>query len=226
MTRLKIAAITILVLAFMPDVAMAQSNRSLEQLSNLNRINPLQNPEYDRGSKILNRKIIDRKNKVVGRVEDIIVNENGTIASLKTDFDRLRLGNDIYLNYRSMRVRALSNAYALNMDSNEIADLYPELLADIDTASGNNSDTFSVRKITGAFLKTRSGKKIGKVENVLFGSNGGIARALYVKLSHGVQRGDTIAVPFRNVKFSAQNGRLQGTIENDFAKAILKIADD
>jgi len=226
MRVLTITAFALIAILFAPSQTWGQSNRTLEQLSQLNRINPLQNPEYEQGRKVINRKIIDRKNKVVGRVEDIIVNQNGTIASIKTDLDRLRLGSSVHLNYRNMRIRTVSNAYALNMDSDEIADFYPQLLADIETASGADNDSFSMKKIIGASLRAKDGRRLGKVENVLLGSNGAVVRAVYAKLAYGTQRGDTIAVPFRNVAFTSKNGRLSGTIENDVADAILKIADD
>jgi len=226
MRVLTIATLALITTVFAPTYTWAQSNRTLEQLSQLNRINPLQNPEYEQGSKVINRKIVDRKNKVVGRVEDIIVNKNGTLASIKTDLDRLRLGSSVHLNYRNMRIRTVSNAYALNMDSGEIADFYPQLLADIETASGDGADSFSMKKIIGASLRAKDGRRLGKVENVLLGSNGAVVRAVYAKLAYGTQRGDTIAVPFRNVNFASKNGRLSGTINNDVADAMLKIADD
>jgi len=206
--------------------ASAQTNRALEQLSELNRINPLQNPEFDRSDKILKRKIIDRKNKVVGRVDDIIVNQNGTIASLKTDFDRLRLGSDINLNYRNLRIKTASNAYTLGMDSDEIVELFPQLLANIETASGSNDNAYSVEKLVGSSLRAKDGRRIGKVDSILFGANGGIVRAIYAELTYGTLRGETIAIPFRSANFKMERGRLIGTLDNQFADAVIEVADD
>ena len=112
------------------------------------------------------------------------------------------------------------------MDSDEISDFYPQLLADIETASGDGVDSFSMKKLMGAPLRAKDGRRLGKVENVLLGSNGAVVRAVYAKLSIGTQRGDTIAIPFRNVNFASKGGRLTGTINNDVADAVLKIADD
>lgn len=226
MKSLHIIALAIIGIIMVPQTSMAQNSRALEQISDINRINPLQNPEFDRDTKIVNRKIIDRKNKVVGRVSDVIVNSNGTIASIITDFDRLRLGDDIALNYRNLNIRGRSDSYVLSMDADEIRDFYPQLLSGIETASGDGNSSFSVRKIAGAQLVAKDGRKIGKVKNVLFSNNGGIVRALYADLTYGKARGDTVAVPFRNVKFSTQKGRLKGTIDNDIADAMLQIADD
>lgn len=224
MKLFQILVFAIIAITVTPHTTMAQSNRALEQLSDLNRINPLQNPEFDRADKVLRRKIIDRKNKVVGRVQDIVINQNGTIASIKTDFDRLRLGDDLYLNYRTMNISPRSNGYTLGMDANEIEDFYPQLLANMDTASGDGDDTFSVDTLMGAVLYAQDGRKIGKVKNILFGNNGGIARAVFAELSYGIRRGKTIAIPLRNANFSTKNGRARGTIDNDFADAMLKVA--
>ena len=224
MKLLQILAVTFIALTAMPHSVMAQSNRALEQLSDLNRINPLQNPEFDRADKVLKRKIIDRKNKVVGRVQDVVINKNGTIASIKTDFDRLRLGDDLYLNYRTMNISTRSNGFTLGMDANEIEDFYPQLLANIDTASGDGEDTFAVSKLMGAILYAQDGRKIGKVKNILFGNNGGIVRAVYAELSYGVRRGKKIAIPLRNANFSTKNGRAIGTIDDNFADAVLAVA--
>lgn len=224
MKLLQILVIAIITITATPSVTMAQSNRALEQLSDLNRINPLQNPKFDRADKVLKRKIIDRKNKVVGRVQDIVIHKNGTIASIKTDFDRLHLGNDLYLNYRTMNISTRSNGYTLGMDADELEDFYPQLLANIETAAGDGGDTFSVEKLMGAILYAQDGRKIGKVKNILFGNNGGIARAVYAELTYGIRRGKTIAIPLRNANFSTKSGRTRGTIDNDFANAMLKVA--
>lgn len=227
MKFLTLVIIALIAITSAPSIGAAQSNnRAIEQLSDLNRISPLQNPEFERADKVIDRKIIDRKNKVVGNVNDIILNKNGTIASIRTDFDRLRLGNDINLNYRSLRIRTVSNGYSLPMDSDEIADFYPQLLADIETASGDGSSSFSVKNLLGTTIRASDGRRVGKVNNILFGANGGIASAIYVEISHGTQRGDTVAVPFRSVDFDTQRGRLRGTVSPKFADAMLQIASD
>jgi len=219
-------AIATLIFATLPANAFAQSNRALEQLSALNRIDPMQNPEFDSAEDIINRKIVDRKNKVIGTADDVIINQNGTIASIRTELDRLRLGSEINLNFRTLRIRTVSNAYALNMDSDEIAELYPQLLSNIETASGDNANTFSTRELIGTTLRANDGRKLGKVGSILFSSNGGIASAVYAEMSYGTLRGETLAVPFRSIKFDSERGRLRGTIDNDLADAMISIADN
>jgi len=226
MKILPLITLAALAIITLPSVSYAQVNRAMEQLSALNRIQPLQNPEFEAADDILGRKIIDRKNKVVGNARDVIINQNGTIASIQTDFDRLRLGSEVNLNFRTLRIGTVSNAYSLNMDSDEIAAFYPQLLSDIETASGDNTDTFSTRELLGTTLRAKDGRKLGKVESILFGANGGIASAVYAEMTYGTLRGEALAVPFRSVTFKTERGRLVGNVSNDLADAMIKIADD
>lgn len=226
MKLLQITLLSILFAFIAPVGSMAQNARTLEQLSDMNRMNPLQNPQFERWDRVVGRKLIDRKNKVVGKVQDIVVNENGTIASVKADFSRMRLGDDVYLNYRSMSIQARDDAYELGMEADELEEFFPQFLANIETASGDNDETFSVRKLVGAKLYSEKGKKIGEIENILFGNNGSVVRAVYVELSHGTLRGETLAIPFRNVEFKSKRGRLQGFVSNGFVDAMTHVADN
>lgn len=210
-----------------PVVAVAQeSPRTLERLSDLNRISPLQNPEFERAEDVLGRKILDRKNKVIGEVKDITLRNNGTINTINTDFDRLRLGNTVFLDFREMSIRPVSDAYSLAMDSDEIAAFYPQLLANIDTAAGNEDDSFSTLKIVGSKVEAVDGRNLGSVKSVLFGSNGTRASALYVELSIGTTRGDYVAIPFRSADLQANGSALKAVVSNDLANAMIDIADN
>lgn len=63
-----------------PTCCAAVYNPKTQQITSLNRIDPLQNPQYESASDILKRRMLDRKNKVVGSIRDIVINENGNIA--------------------------------------------------------------------------------------------------------------------------------------------------
>ena len=80
-------------------------NRALEMITQLNQIEPKQNPGFDSADEILTRRILDHKNKVVGEVHDITIKENGSIAAMQVDFNRLRLGPEVFVNYRDANAR-------------------------------------------------------------------------------------------------------------------------
>lgn len=214
-----------LVLTFMLSVpALAQDyNHTLETLNNFNRIKPLQNPEYEHADDLLERRVLDRKNKVVGEVRDILLNTNGSISSIAVEFNRLRLNTEVYLNTRTMDVSPVSNGYALSIEDDQIRDIYPELLAGIETASGQ-SDVFSVKNITGAKIRAADGRYLGLVDQVLFGGHGERAEALYVKMKYGTLRGKSIAIPFGSAQFSTHGSQTKITVNDTMADAMISFA--
>ena len=215
--------------AFLLMIATAQPlhadtlNRSLETLSELNRIQPLQNPEYSTGEKLLDGRILDRKNKVVGELHDILLSSGGEVSSIAVEFNRLRLGAEVYLGSNELQINPVSNGYALGLDDDQIKDAYPEMLAGIESAAGN-SDIFSVRKIVGANVKARDGRHLGTVDQVLFTGNGARAEALYVAMKYGTLRGEGVAIPFGSARIGYKNGQTSVLVGDDIADSMIAIA--
>ncbi len=198
--------------------------RFLETLTEINRIDPLQAPSYERDDDILKRHILDRKNRVVGEVQDVILTPEGSISSLFVKFDRLRLNTSVYLNYRDMRIRPVSNGYALSFDDEQIENMYPVFLANIETAAGEEGETVSARSLVGASVKSSDGRKVGKVKHVMFGSRGGQAEVLYIAMIYGILRGKSIAVPYDAVKFDSNGKKPKLTVSEEQADAMIDFA--
>ena len=209
--------------AVVPAVHAEDYGRSFELISELNRVNPEQNPRYEDSEDVLGRRVIDRKRKVIGDVKDIILNENGTIEQLNVQFNRLRLNTSIFLSYQSMGIEPSTNGYAMNFDSGQIEQLYPTLLAGTETAAGDD-EIFSVRSVIGGAVKSQKGKVIGRVEDVLFGAEGARAEALLVKLTQGTLRGEKVAVPFTNPRFEQVGAKKNVILSNDMAQAVVDFA--
>lgn len=210
---------------FLPMNVQAQNvTRALDQISRINRIEPLQNPDYKTYKDIIGRKVTDRKNKVIGQVEDITLNTNGSISAIVTDFDRLRLSHAVSLNFRQLGIRTLSNSYSLNLKSNEVEDFYPQLLANIETAAGDN-EIYSVRDIIGASINTEKDHVFGRVKDVLFSGNGSRAAALYIEIRRGNARGDTVAIPFKSASLESKNGSVVGRVSQNIIDALVDIAE-
>ncbi len=223
-SRIFILFAALIILAAVPTTGQAQSayNQYLESLSELNRIDPIQRSSYERADKILKRRILDNKNKVIGEVNDVILNSNGSIESLYVDFNRLRLGSAVYLNYRQMNISSVSNGYALAFDDNQIENIYPDLLSNIATAAGEDGDSTSVRNIVGASVKSKDGRKLGEVKNVLFSANGGRAEVLYLAMAFGVMRGQKVGLPYGTLEYRpTDNGKTEVTVTKEQADAII-----
>lgn len=228
MNLLRFLSLSLLVGACMLPLSAAHAQgatQAIQQLSALNRINPMQNPAYDTADEVLNRKIVDRTNKVVGEIKDINIRENGTIDTIAVDFDRLALSGTVYLNFREMRMRTTDSSFELAMNSDEIENVYPELLSNIETASGGEDAVYSMKKLDGVNVSASDGRNLGKVKDILFSSRGNSVVALFVELTHGINRGETMAIPFRETTMKTKTGRLYAEVNEALADAMLEMAD-
>lgn len=208
----------------LPALAAPEFSSNLLTVREYNTIQPLQNPDYERGEKILSRRVIDSKNKVVGKVDDVILAGNGSIESLKVDFDRLRLSTPVYINYRTLRINSVTRGYQLSFNDAEIAEIYPGLLADIATAAGGEGEDLSLSKLAGTQVAAADGRKIGKIGDVLFASSGNRADALYVDMSFGALRDKGVAIPFRSGTYSDDGLKTTLVIPDDLAEAMISFA--
>ena len=150
--------------------------------------------------------------------------QNGTIVSIVSDLDRLRLGNTVHLDFREMRIQTLSDTYALAMEDDELKDFYPQLLANMETASGTEDDVLSTRNLIGSKIKAEDGRTLGEVQQVMFSSNGGRAAGLLIEVNIGTTRGEYVAIPFRTTKLTSEYSKITGTISNGMADAIIEVA--
>lgn len=221
MNRLKYV-IALIILSF---PAYAQGvGANIQTLNDYNKLQPLQNPQYERAQKILDRRILDSKNHVVGEVNDVIVGPNGSIQSLNVEFDRMRLPAPVYLNYRDMDIRPAGKSYILKFDEEQIVRLYPEILAQVETAAGGEGD-LSVSKLKGAGILAHDGRKIGQVSDILFSADGDRVEAVYVGLSAGVLGGKSVAIPLRAAQFGTDNlQKISGIVSNEMADAMIEYA--
>jgi sporulation protein YlmC with PRC-barrel domain len=223
--RLFIVTLLVCFAATSAHAAAAVYNPKTQQITTLNRIDPLQNPQYESASDILKRRMLDRKNRVVGSIRDIVINENGNIAYIDVDFDRMKLGRPVFVNYGSFNVKAVANGYSMAFDAKEIENLYPSMLAEIETAAGEE-DTYALSKMKGLELWTASGRRIGTVSDVLFGSEGRRAELLYVSLTTGNLRGAGVAIPFGQADYSGLSTKRRVTLPDDTAEAVLLFAEE
>lgn len=223
--------INILIFAFalcaIVQPAQAQEyNRALEMITQLNKIDPQQNPGLDSADEILKRRVLDQKNKVVGDVLDIVIKDNGSITAMQVDFNRLRLGPEVFLNYRDMNARPTTNGYSLGFNDEQLTTLYPTFLSNIEAAAGSEEEAYSVRKLLGTQVKAEDGRKIGLVEDVLFAANGGRVEAFLVSMQINNLRGRELAVPIDMAKIETSTFGRSLVVRDIQADAMIDYADD
>lgn len=230
MKFIQFSTLALLVLSFAaPVMAAGEKGREyrffLEQISEINRFQVTQRPEHERGTVLLDRTIEDSTNRVVGEIDDIVLSPNGSITALSTKFDRLRLNAPVFVNYREFRVQPVSSGYRMStMTDDRIEELYPELLASIETAAGDADSDFGVKSLIGSTIESTDGRRLGKVEDVLFRSLGSRADLLYVSMSYGTLRGRELAVPFEVVEYKTAGGRTVAIVDEDQADAMIDYA--
>lgn len=199
--------------------------RLQRELAEINRIKPLQNKTFIPSNDILNRRILDDQNKVVGELEDAIISTNGRIQSLLVSFDRLRLRNSVFIDYNRLGVGSVSDGYRLGLRDEKIEELYPELLADIQTAAGED-DQFSITRMINSTVVNDRGQRLGKVTHVLFDEDARTVIGYHFNVNYRTIRNEGIAVPFRSVFFEEKSGRMQARIGQDFSDAMLDFIAD
>lgn len=198
-------------------------NRYLLELSEWNRVKPLQRPNTERLEEILNRNVTDQRKKTIGEVQGIVVNPTGSIASLETELDRLKLVGPVFLNVADMNIIGTGNSYQVGFDGDQIEEIFPSLLANIATAAGE-AGSFSAESLIGQRVTSEDGRTIGTVENVIFNSVGARADALYVKVTAAGIRDRGIAVPFGTVRYFPRGAKTEVSVTKAQADAIVETA--
>lgn len=84
--------------------------------------------------------------------------------------------------------------------------MLPQLLSNIATAAGPESDNLSVKNLIGASVESENGTRIGKVEDVIFERNGSHVHSLLVRVNYKSVRGESVALPL-DVPHYEQKGR-------------------
>lgn len=204
--------------------ARAQDTGGLFQnLNILNKSKPLQSPQYQHGANILKSRVLDSRNRVVGEVNDVVLTDKGGIQALNVEFDRLRLGDGVFLNYQEMRLRPASSGYIMNIDDEQIETMFPTFLDDIESAAGDE-DVVSLEKLRGARVVAKDGRRLGEVNEVLFSGNGSRAYSLYIDLTYKSARGEALAIPFNIAEYQSKGRAVEVVISNNDADEILNFA--
>lgn len=208
-------------LTLLAPAAQAQDyGRMFEQVSGLNTKNPTRDPRFDTLEDILKRRVQDKKHRVVGEVESILVNDRGSIEAVEIDFNRLQLST-ISLDYDTSGIRGISNSYILELyEDDQIEDLFPTFLANMQTAAGEE-DVMDTQRIIGSTVKSENGQVIGKVDTLLFDNSGDRVRALYIDMKAGNYRGVNIAIPFADADYKITDSYKEITLSQDQTQAVL-----
>lgn len=193
------------------------------RLSEMNRIKPYQNPQWDRFDRVQKNAIVDNKNKVIGSLKGVTLGQNGTVEALNVDLNRLQLGQTT-LNYNAMRVRAGSASYILGFSDSAIKDNYASMLANTEPASGSGFSGISASSLKGAVIEVSDGRRIGKINEVMFSKRNDRAEAVVADISYRGVRAGNIAIPFTSLDFESVGSTHRITMDAALADVLLNYA--
>lgn len=205
MLKLFFTVIILFLMATTPVRAEMDAAFSLT-LAEYNAVNPKQSNLFERGSALAQGKILDSQNRSVGDIHDIMIDKNGTVVAVQTSLGRLGKGEvDLPLNYSQLAMFPVTGGYKINQTGNKMAEILPQLLADVQTAAGAGSDMLSLKRLIGMSVRSESGTRIGKVEDVAFQYEGARAHSLLVRVNYKAVAGKTVAVPLNAPRYE-ENG--------------------
>jgi len=200
---LKLIVLMVLFIGVSTSLAFAQHmDQAQALLATLNDRAPLQNSELTQTRDLVGRKVVDNKNKVIGKVDDILISRHGSVSHYLVDFNRLNLNTPVYLTQGTIQTNDFKDRFRVDFDDNEVEAMYPNLLSQISPASGKNSAAnINVKNLKAAKLYAEDGRFLGTVDQVLFNQYGTAAKALYVDLKYRGVSGVSLAIPFQGLSF-------------------------
>lgn len=193
------------------------------RLSEMNRSKPYQNPQWDRFDRVQKNTIVDSKNKVIGSLKGLTLGQNGIVESLHVDLNRIKLGQTT-LNYKAMQVRSGSASYILGFDGSTIKDNFASMLANVEPASGDATTSIPAAALRGASLEASDGRKLGRVEEIMFSKRNDRAEALVVSINHKGVRASSLALPFTSATFEPIGNTYKAILDSNQADNVLSYA--
>lgn len=236
MIRYLCTAAALVALLTAPQTLKAQEFTQIENvetvpfpvaLNTINRMNPKQNPSYSRGTRILKRSITDSSNKVVGDIHEITLDQDGAIMAITTGLSRVRAGGgQLDLDYNAMAMRPVSSGYTINFDQTQIENQYADILANINTAAGEGTGSLKLSKLIGADVEGKDGRRIGKIEDVLFNELGSKAEAILIRVNYRNIRGESVAVPITTPEIRETGARSKVLLTKEETDTVLQYAEN
>lgn len=209
--------------AYSADQKSAQLMKAVERIDAINKRRPEQNNRHERAKDVLSARVLDRTNRVIGEVRNVILDRNGTIAFLNIEFNRMQMKiGALEVNYRDLGFQPVTNGYKMSYTDDQIEALAVELLANIETASGPAIDKHSLKALTGKNLHDVKGQKIAIIEDILFDNKGSRAELLLISMQYNSLSGKSFAIPFAELK--SQNNIL--SVRNSFFDAMKLYAQE
>ncbi|GEM_PF-1645777 len=228
MIKTHIIAALIALLLFVPLPAIAQGNisRFENKLYLLNETPASRNPQFLNWQQMFSMKVISGNRQLVGKVEDITVDESGAFTGLVSEINKLNR-NEQVMKHQAYEIKFHEpiNAFEIPLVLADKQDVSPEALAAIAPAAGGGK-ILSLKAMKGAEVKSRAGRRLGVVKDVVFDEQVQAIQALVLENVPGANRYAEIAIPYDAEQITAVSdyGRIEFHIKNAAAATVTDFA--
>lgn len=215
-----------LMLSILPVMAHAQAMTNdvyTATVLDLNRINPAQNPSYDLGRHVLERRMLDKNLRTIGDVDDIALAPDGKFQSIVSTINTTGFREEVSFNVESYVVEPTPNTFTIAMDKNQIKESMPQLLSGIETAAGEEGPLM-LSSFPGAPIYKSDRTMVAKVKDTLVSTDDNKLVALLITVTSGPNRGRTIAVPYEAALVAKTGATAELNVTDEQANIISTMA--
>ncbi len=184
----------------------------------LNKTNPVQNPQYKVISRLTDFRLLDKNRRALGKITDVTFDATGKMTSVQADVTATGFSQSLSFDVTAYNVTVDSDSFNVALTRDQVQESIPALLSDIATAAGEgDGQPITARSLIGAPVKTAKGDMVGRVNNVLIDERRKVAVALLLTLVGGSGQ-STVAIPYAAPKIERHNVRASVEITEDQAK--------
>lgn len=192
-------------------------------LLDLNRSPITQNPTFSTGRDVLSRRLLDKNQKTIGKIEDIILSPDGRFQTIEANINTGGFRENVSFDVQSYVVDPTISSFTVAMDKAQINDNMPQFLAGIETAAGEEAP-LTLNQLRGANILDPKKNSIAKVQDALVRDNANQVEALLIKVSLGKNRGTTMAIPYEAAEVISNGPRVDLVLVEEQALAITSLA--
>lgn len=208
---LKYFLMVMLLFASLPAMAQSGAEQFGAELQSLNRTKITFSPRFKSDHEMFSMRILDPNRQLIGKVQDLKIDESGAIVKLVSEINRIgRTPNIIQSEAYEITFHEDISSFEIPLHYDGAQDVSPEALAAITPAAGGGH-IFGLSAMIGAEVRSDSGRWLGTVKNVMFGENAKTIKALVLEDVPGARRYTEIALPFdqEQIKMVTDYGRVQ-----------------
>ncbi len=228
MLRHIIFALSVLTISQMPMAKSSfaegmQDQAYMAKLLELNKIRPEQSPNFVLGDTQLKGRVIDKNQRTMGRVNNIIVGPDGKYQTILTRTEESGFREEVAIDVATYISNQTPNTFTVSLDRDQLKNNMARLLAATSTAAGEDSPLTIANLQRGTIYKTGR-KPVAGVSDVLVDAKNMQIVALIVKMTSGQNQRDPIAIPYEAMSVKRNGDKLELTITDAQADMIASMA--